>query len=308
MKIKIGLTTNIIHFKIKEYNMLKEPDKNKVKIVADSSCDKLTIPGIDFESVPLTISTDERIFRDNKDIDLENMLKYFASYRGRSYTSCPGIDDWLRCYDGADVLYVVVLSSGISGTYSTAVAATNIYKETHPEAKVRVFDTRSAGPQVHLLVDKIAECVRDGMDFEEVCNLADDYLKHTRVFFSLESFHNFAQNGRVNKTVAKFAGVLGIHIMATASLDGKIEILKKCRGSKATLRGFLDCMKNAGYTGGKCYIAHCKNPTFANEVSSEICKIYPNAKVSIYKTRGLCSYYAEKGGILLSCECEKIYK
>ena len=288
--------------------MLKKPDKNKVKIVADSSCDNLTVSGIDFESVPLTISTNERIFRDNKDIDVENMLKYFSSYHGRSYTSCPGIDDWLRCYGGADVLYVVVLSSGISGAYSTAVAAANIYKETHPEAKVRVFDTHSAGPQVRLLVDKIAECVRNGMKFEEVCKLADDYLKRIRIFFSLESFHNFAQNGRVNKTIARFAGVLGIHIMATASLDGKIEILKKCRGSKATLRGFIDCMKNAGYTGGKCYIAHCKNPDFASEISSEICKIYPSAKISIYKTRGLCSYYAEKGGILLSCECKKIYE
>ena len=42
-------------------------------------------------------------------------------------------------------------------------------------------------------------------------------------------------------------------------------------------------------------------------VSKAIKEIYAGAQIVIYETRGLCSYYAEKGGVLLACECEKAF-
>ena len=41
----------------------------------------------------------------------------------------------------------------------------------------------------------------------------------------------------------------------------------------------------------------------ANEKAAEIYKKYPQADVQFRHCRGLCSYYAEKGGILIGCEC-----
>ncbi len=278
------------------------------RIIADSSVDTLSMEGQDFFSVPLTISTDERTFTDDAGLNIDEMLDYLASYRGRSFTSCPSVDSWLNCYEGADIIYVTALTSGLSGTYNAAVTAAEIYQESHPEVRIKVFDTLSAGPEVRLIADKIAEYVREGKDFPEVCRLVEEYMKHTRVFFALESFHNFAQNGRVNKLVAAAAGVLGIRIMATGSLQGTIEIVSKCRGEKGTLKSFLDCIEKAGYRGGKVYIDHCKNPAFAEKAAAEIQKQYPDAEISIYETRGLCSYYAERGGVIISCECEKRYK
>lgn len=150
--------------------------------------------------------------------------------------------------------------------------------------------------------------MREGKNFEEVCKLADDYLKHSRVFFALESFHNFAQNGRVSKLTATAAGILGIRVLATASTGGTIDIIAKCKGAAGTLKGFMKCLNEAGYAGGKVYIGQCKNLPFAEKIAAEIQNVYPGAPVSIYETRGLCSYYAEKGGLLLSCECDKVYE
>ena len=42
-------------------------------------------------------------------------------------------------------------------------------------------------------------------------------------------------------------------------------------------------------------------------ISKAIKEIYAGAQIVIYETRGLCSYYAEKGGVLLACECEKAF-
>lgn len=278
------------------------------RIIADSSVDTLKMEGVDFAAVPLTIATKERSFTDNAELDAREMLAYLAAYRGRSYTACPPIKAWMDCYEGADIVYVATLTSGLSGTYGAAVTAAELYREKNPEVQIRVFDTRSAGPELRLLVEYIARCVREGQTFEKVCAAAEEYLRHTRIFFALESFHNFVQNGRVNKFAAAAAGMLGVRILATASTDGLIEIFSKCRGEKATIRGFLTAMDEAGYAGGRVYIAQCENRKLAEAVAAGIRARYAGAEIRIYETRGLCSYYAERGGILLSCECEKIYE
>ena len=93
----------------------------KRRIIADSSCDIFEMEGIDFVSVPLTISTDERSFVDDKALDVDGMLTYLAGYEGRSYTACPNMEAWLQAYQGADEIFVVTLSSNVSGTYAAAV-------------------------------------------------------------------------------------------------------------------------------------------------------------------------------------------
>ena len=279
----------------------------KIRIVADSSVDMFTMPGHDFAAVPLTISTHERTFVDSPNLDVGEMLTYLAGHQGRSYTACPGLDAWLDCYEGADVIYVVVLTSALSGTYNAAVAAANLYRESHPQAQVRVFDTLSAGPEVRLLAEYIGKLVAEGREFAEVCSLAEDYLRHTRIFFALESFHNLVQNGRVHRLVAAAAGVLGVRILATGSTRGEIQPVGKCRGEKKLLDAFLTHMDEAGYAGGRVYLAHCQNPDLAAKLAQAVKTRYPGAEVGIYETRGLCSYYAERGGLILSCECEKSY-
>lgn len=276
----------------------------KRKLIADSSCDLFVQEGVDFTSVPLTVATEERSFTDDENLDVNQMLTYLAGYTGRSYTACPNVDAWLQAYQGAEEIFVVTLSSNISGTYGAAVTAAQLYKEENPEAKIHVFDTLSAGPEVRLLVQKLAMDMAQKVSFDALCHRGEEYMGRTGIFFCLQSFHNFAQNGRVNKAVAKLGGMLGIRIMATASDKGTIEILDKCRGDKATVKKFLEKLEKSGYRGGKIALAHCENQPFAEALSQAVEETYPGAKIEIYETRGLCSFYAERGGILLGFEKE----
>lgn len=274
----------------------------KRKLIADSSVDLFALSGMDFASVPLTIATDERSFTDDEQLDVTQMLNYLASYIGRSYTACPNVEAWLQSYQGAEEIFVVTLSSNISGTYGAAVTAAELYKEECPNAKIHVFDTLSAGPEVRMLAKKLAEDISADLSFAEICQRGEAYMKKTAIFFCLQSFHNFAQNGRVNKTVAKLGGMLGIRIMATASDRGTVEILDKCRGDKATIKKFLEKLEKSGYQGGKIALAHCENLPFAESLTQAIKEAYLAADIEIYETRGLCSFYAERGGILLGFE------
>lgn len=273
------------------------------RFIADSCSDLLQIEGVDFVAVPLTISTDTSDYVDDQDLDIKGMLDDLATYKGKSATACPSVERWLEAFEGADTIYIGTMTSTLSGTYNSALVAKDLYGQSHPEVKIHVFDTLSAGPELRLLMEKLIELDQSGMEFEEVCKMGEYYMQKTRLFFALKSLHNLAQNGRVNKVVAAAAGALGISVLGTASEEGTLEAVSKCRGDKKVIAGFLEEIGKAGFTQGKIRINHVENLTLAEKLRDAILEKYPDAEIMIYEARGLCSYYAERGGMLVGVEC-----
>lgn len=275
----------------------------KRKIVADSSCDIWELNGVDFAVAPITISTDNKHYVDNQELDVHLMSEELAKYKGVSHTACPSVGSWLDCYEGYDEVFVVTLTGAMSGTYNSAMTAKGIYEEENENVKVHVFDSLSTGPEMRLLIEKLKEMIEEDLPFEEIVEKGQDYLKHSRLFFALKSLHNFAMNGRVSKTVASAIGVLNISIFATASEEGTIQQISKCRGEKKVVKSMIEHLEDAGYHGGKVRISHADNLKLAHNVRDKILELYPNADIIVYPMGGLCTYYAEKGGLLVGCEC-----
>ena len=275
----------------------------KRKIVADSSCDIWELNGVDFAVAPMTISTDNKHYVDNQELDVHLMSEELAKYKGVSHTACPSVGSWLDCYEGYDEVFVVTLTGAMSGTYNSAMTAKGIYEEENENVKVHVFDSLSTGPEMRLLIEKLKEMIEEDLPFEEIVEKGQDYLKHSRLFFALKSLHNFAMNGRVSKTVASAIGVLNISIFATASEEGTIQQISKCRGEKKVVKSMIEHLENAGYHGGKVRISHADNLKLAHNVRDKILELYPHADIIVYPMGGLCTYYAEIGGLLVGCEC-----
>ena len=165
-----------------------------------------------------------------------------------------------------------------------------------------MVDSLSAGPEIARLIEKALSETRAGADFDGVCRAVQEYRERTRLLFALESMHNLAQNGRVNRLVATMAGVLGIRAVGQASAEGTLEMLGKARGARRTRQLMLSEMERLGYRGGSARIGHCQNETLALEIRDEIRRRFPAADAQIHPLRGLCSYYAERGGIMLGFE------
>ncbi|WP_440253512.1 DegV family protein [Catenibacterium faecis] len=275
----------------------------KRKIVADSSCDMWELNGVDFAVAPITISTDNKHYVDNQELDVHLMSEELAKYKGVSHTACPSVGSWLDCYEGYDEVFVVTLTGAMSGTYNSAMTAKGIYEEENENVKVHVFDSLSTGPEMRLLIEKLKEMIEEDLPFEEIVEKGQDYLNHSRLFFALKSLHNFAMNGRVSKAVASAIGVLNISIFATASEEGTIQQISKCRGEKKVVKSMIEHLENAGYHGGKVRISHADNLKLAHSVRDKILELYPHADIIVYPMGGLCTYYAEIGGLLVGCEC-----
>ena len=194
------------------------------------------------------------------------------------------------------------MTSTLSGTYNSAMVALDMYKSEHPDALIHVFDSLSTGPEMRLIIEKIIELKKNNMEFEDVCRTIDTYMKKNRLFFTFQSLHNLAQNGRINKVLASAIGVLGITIIGTASEEGDISPIGKCRGNKKVVRKLLDDIKEAGYNGGKVRICHVENKELADNLITSLKSEYPDADTLVYPARGLCSYYCERGGIIIGIE------
>ena len=271
------------------------------KIVADSASDVFHLKGVEYESTPLKIITDENEFVDDKNLNVESMIKFLSEYKGRSSTSCPAPMEWYEAFGDAQYVFCVTLTSKLSGSYSAACLAQKDYEENFPGRKVFVVDSLSAGPEERLIIEKLRELIEEGKSFEEIRDEISEYTKKTSLYFMLESLTNFANNGRVDPSVAKIASMLGIRIVGKAN-EGELKPLVKCCGEKKALASLLERIENAGYKGGKVRIAYCMNEPAARKIAIEIRKKYEESDIKIYHTCGLCSFYAEKGGLLIGFE------
>lgn len=272
------------------------------KIVVDSSANLRAFSDVPFASVPLKIVTDQREFSDDASLDTEQMLTYLEEYKGRSGTSCPNVGDWLEAFGDAERIFVVAITSNLSGCYNAAVQAKQVYEQTYPDRKVCALDTLSTGPEMMLIAEKLRQLIVEGLEFAEIEIRIREYMTHTHLLFCLESLNNLARNGRVSALVAKAVGILGIRIVGKASDVGTLQSMYKCRGQAKGLRTVATELKAMGYRGGKIRIAHCRNEEGANHLAALIWADFPDCDLQIGQCAGLCCFYAERGGILLGFE------
>ena len=273
-----------------------------VKIVADSSSDVLALDTIAYASAPLKIITSAREYVDDEHLDVDAMVNDLLSNTEKTSTACPSEGDWLQAFGDAEHVFCVTITSGLSGAYNSACLAKRDYEESHPGRKVCVIDSLSTGPEMKLIIEKLQELLASNMDFEAICKAIGEYQKHTGLLFMLESLKNLANNGRVSRIVASAAGILNIRVIGKASDRGDLEQLAKSRGEKKALPTLTQLMQKLGYAGGKVRISHCSNESVALKLKALIQQEFSKAQVEIYKARGLCSFYAEKGGLLIGFE------
>ena len=275
---------------------------NRFKIVADSACDFTSLEGVAFEAAPLKIVTADKEYVDDATLNVEEMVNAMLAYSGKSSTSCPNVGDWLAAFGDAEHVLCVTITATLSGSYNAAMQAKAHYEEMYPGRKVYVLNSLSAGAEIGLILHKMRELVLAGKDFDTVCAEIDAYSKETGLIFVLESMKNLANNGRVSPLVAKMAGILGIRVIGKASDRGDLEQLHKARGEKKMLETTAATLEELGLKTGKVYIAHCMNPGAAEGLRAALKERLPQVEVTIYPTGGLCSFYAEKGGLMIGFE------
>lgn len=275
----------------------------RFKIVGDS-CTDFTPEDLEKEyivSVPLTIDVDGHEVIDDNTFDQEDFLMRVAAFDGCPKSACPSPEAFMESYKGAEEIYVVTLSSHLSGSCNSAEAAKKMFEEEHPEVKIHVFDSKSASSGQLLIAHMIERYALDGMDFFEIVNRVTEFLDGMQTTFVLESLETLRKNGRLSGVKALVASALNIKPYMKA-IDGTIAQAGQARGMKKALDKMIDYIGEVGDNLSErvVYVAHCNCYERAKNVEAKLKERYHFKDTLVIDTKGISSLYANDGGIIVA--------
>ena len=272
------------------------------RIIADSSCDIFDLDNkpanMYFNTVPFVITVDGSDFVDDEKLDVGELVEAMAVSK-KSHTSCPSPADWIREFGEEGDVFAITISSNLSGSYNSACTAKQMVLENDPFRNIEILDSRGTGPSLSMTIDKLQELISQGLGFEEIKTEIHKFMADHKLIFALSSYHNLVNNGRMPRIAGIVLGHLGLWGVGIASEEGTIKMKKIAKGGRKTLQVIMSDFKERVADKESIVISHCQNELFAHNLKKAIETEYPGKIVKIIPTRGLCSYYAEKGGIIV---------
>ena len=189
------------------------------KIVVDSCCELPEEYKNDsrFEIVPLGLEVGDYIIQDDENFNQKKFLQKVADYPLCPKSSCPSPERFREAYhDGAEEIYVVTLSSHLSGSYNSAELGKSLYSEKYGEKKIHVVDSESASCGETQLVEKIIACKEAGLGFEETVKAVETFKREMRTYFVLDNLETLRKNGRLSEVKSMVAQTLNIKPVMSA--------------------------------------------------------------------------------------------
>lgn len=213
-------------------------------IVTDSTSDlhQDELDRLGIRRVPLYVSFRGETQRDWIDIEPEAIIAGVAEGADLPTTSQPSPEDFASAYreavaGGADAIVVITLSSELSGTYQSAVTASD-----QVDAEVLVFDSRSASLG-HGAMARTAARMRDaGASLDAIRAGLEHMRDSTLIVFTVASFDYLQKGGRIGRASALVGSLLNIKPILTLA-DGRIEPLARARGMRKALQEMVERLR-----------------------------------------------------------------
>lgn len=257
-------------------------------------------------NVPLGLQVGDVFFVDDAGLNQKELLEHIAAYEGCPKSSCPSPEAFMEAYHcDAERVYVITISSKLSGSYNAAVLGKNLYEETYGAKQIHVVDSESASAGMTVQLLELLRLEELGLSFEEIVEKIETFRDEHIIYFVLDNLETLRKNGRLSALKAAIATTMKIKPICKG-VHGEIAQNGQAIGSRKALAKMVECVlgdaEKLGKNTKECnlVIAHCNCPERAEYVKGlfEAKGQYKN--VFINDTRGLSSLYANDGGIIVS--------
>lgn len=275
------------------------------KIVLDS-CGELPAELLQderFERVPLTLEIGEERILDDENFNQAEFLQKVAKYPKCPKSACPSPERYMESYHNtsAEHVYVVTLSSPLSGSYNSAELGKRLYLEKYGPKQIHVVDSRSASGGETQIALKLAELEEEGLPFEEIVRQIESFRDSVNTYFVLDNLETLRKNGRMSGVKAFVASTLNIKPVMGAA-KGEIILRSQTIGFHKALRKLAELaaaeVKNPGER--RLIITHCNAPDKAEQVKKLILEKISFKECIVMDMRGISSLYANDGGVIVT--------
>lgn len=218
-----------------------------IKIISDSGCDLpidiISEYDIDILSISV-IENEKEVFITPKEV--YDGMRSGVIYK-TSQVSPLSFQEKFEEYakDNESVIYLA-FSSGISGTYQSALIAESDVKEKYPEFDIDIIDTKAASLGCGLIVYEAAKLAKKGASKGEIISAINYYVEHIEQVFTVDDLEYLFRGGRVTKTAAFVGGLLNIKPILEVTKEGKLVPIEKVRGRSKVFKRMVELMKERG--------------------------------------------------------------
>jgi len=277
------------------------------RIIADSSCElpEQYSEKDCFQIVPFRMEIDGLPIRDDKKINIMQLLEKIANSKTCPRSACPSPDMFMRHMEGDEErVYIITISSKLSGCYNSALLAKRIYEEENSDKKIAVIDSRSASGGESLIALKAYELEEQGLPFEQIVEELEAYRDSLYTYVVLDNLETLRKNGRLSRLKAAAASSLHIKPLLEGVMGELVEVEKaiglrkawNCMVKRIAKEAALDKMTNTK----RIVITHCNNLAGAEKVRDMLKSCTDFKEYIIMNTSGLSSLYANDGGIIIA--------
>lgn len=246
---------------------------SRIAILTDSSANfpQDMLDRHDIHVVPLKLHWGEETLVDGVDITPAAFYTRLAASSTLPSTSQPSIYDFFQVFDQLAPRYegilVPLISSGISGTVASALAAA----AEITEVPVEVVDTHSTTAGLALVVLAAARAVEQGRSLPEVTQIAREVAQKLHVFFVVDTLKYLHKGGRIGGASRYLGSALSIKPLLFLDGEGKIDALERVRTKRKALSRLVELAEEkAGGQPVHVGVMHAHAPEEAAEFQTRL--------------------------------------
>lgn len=217
-----------------------------IRLLVDTASD-ISIHNTDnIRVVPLSVTINDKTYLDGYELGHEEFYEMISSKETFPKTSQPAPQVYVEAFEEAkeagDTLLCILLSSGVSGTYQSAVLAKSIVEYDN----IYIIDSLTGAYGIKLLVDEALKLIKEGKTIEEIVEAVEDLKERTRIFLSVDTLDYLCRGGRLDKKSAVIGNLVKMKPIITVTREGTIGVASKAVGIVRAINSLIDIVNNEG--------------------------------------------------------------
>ena len=233
---------------------------------------------LNIEVIPMTFVMEEKVFVDGS----MSPKDFYEKLRNKILPTTSQISPSVYterfskfAKEGKNILYVC-FSSGLSGTYNSALIAAKDVMKSYPECKIVVVDSLCASIGEGVLVYEMALKKNNGAALEDLADWAEKNKLNICHWIMVDDLKHLQRGGRIPQSVALLGSMMNIKPILILDDFGKLKVVEKVRGkSKAAEYMISKIEKHAkNVCSQTLYVVHgdCEEDAkdFANKIKEKL--------------------------------------
>lgn len=214
-----------------------------IRIVVDSSSDVLMSNDENIAVVPLSITFGDKTYLDDVELSHDKFYELLVSSNNFPKSSQPSPQTFADLFEEAkangDTLLCILLSSGVSGTYQSAMIAKSMVEYEN----VHVIDSLTGSRGAYLLAQEAQRMIKENIDILEIVDHLNELKKRVMVYLSVDTLEYLYRGGRLDRKSAVIGSIAKVKPMIYVTPEGTIAVAGKAIGTTRVMNALVDVTK-----------------------------------------------------------------